>query len=134
MPHNERTIKNTPLAHLVMIILLIIFCISCINRATEEDKRRITIIKEKYGDYIYISIEEEIYVKLKDLSSKNGGIPIEMAIEIYKVFFFLTLDRESLRATEYTYLNVYKSNGRFDYQLYYDNRNKQFGKSFTEHH
>lgn len=120
---------------LLTVIILRLMCtfIAC-DRATSEDRRRINVVKDQYGEFVDISLEEEIYVKLKDRSPHDGGIKEDIAKDIYKIFFFLHPDREALRATAYFYLNVYNSNGKFEYQIHYNSRTKKFGKSFAEYY
>lgn len=128
--------KNLATLIFSMIITLSFIClfIACEDRATNEDHRRVEIIKKKYGEHLDIILEKEINIKLKDRSSLDGGITEEMATDIYKMFFFMTPNREAQRVTVYTYLNVYDANNKFEYLIYYDPKSKKIVKSVTEYY
>lgn len=88
-----------------------------------------TIIKEFDGDlrFEYICTP---YIEVYDMTESQLT-----ESELYSIFnsiFFV--NNESIRKTEFVYLNIYNKDDAFRFQLYYDPSTKSINKSNQDHY
>lgn len=117
---------------LVQFVSLLLSCLSlsCSPTAppSEADQRALTVVQESVKQQLRLELEDELYVRARLLS--NASVTSGELDRVYRGFFFHPDGRR--RTTEYVYLNVYDSEGKFIIQLAYDPRVDKLIRSSTE--
>ena len=114
------------------VFILIMIVTACTNYATPEDNRRLKELEKRYGNRFSFVLENETYI---NVGCKKGVRPDEReVINIYKTFFWDDYLDDKRKGSSYVYMNLYDSNGTFEYQLFYDINERQFMKSRADHY
>jgi len=111
----------------VQVFLLNMGC----SNPTEMDLQRLRVLEEIYGEYYSFDLSGEFYLEVKSRKNMEEGKEDEL-FDIYKLFFF-DESRMKRRDTTFYYLNWYNHRGRFQYQIFYDPKEKEFKKSKASH-
>lgn len=94
-----------------LLLFLVIYC--CESLVTDTDKKLLNELKEKYRDKYKFELKYDLYLFVTFKNTNNGN-DIE---DIYRYFF---LRNDKLREeSSYIYLNVYNTDEKFLYQLYF---------------
>jgi hypothetical protein len=107
----------------------IIALLSCTSKKSVEDARRVSELNQRFGNRYAFKVKDDIYL----IARAQTGTPpqLDEATSIYTTFWSAT-NGSIPRPTSYVYLNLYDRAGTFQFQLFYDPREKTIKRSTTE--
>jgi hypothetical protein len=112
-------------------IVLCLLVVSCSDRLSQGDERLLQALNDRYGTQFEFSTQNGLYLRMRSRSS--SPVPLETAREVFEAFW-LGDDSKPRVDTELVYLNVYRHDGTFQVQLYWDPESSRIVESTTEHY
>lgn len=93
------------------------------------DQAALERVRREFGT-VEVELERPVYVRARMRS--RAAVPQPEMERLYTAFFFSPDGRR--RDTRFVYLNVYDAEGRFAYQLWYDEKARAFVRGRTDHY
>ena len=100
-----------------LLLAVSLSLVSC-SVPSEEDQRRVELLRAKYGQKYDFRFEENLYVIAEN---RDGDEPtVNDAREIYETFWFTPNAKGERRATAFVYLNIFDKKKEFRFQIAWD--------------
>jgi hypothetical protein len=112
----------------ILALLLTISLLAC-STGNSDDKKHLRDLKTAYGDRYEISLKWQEYLVLR---ARDGHVPTDTEVDDIYRQFFSDSKGSFFRSTELIFLNLYDSNGKFVYKLYFDQSSKRLIRSQRE--
>lgn len=117
---------------LLLLLAHVVVLRACCSAPQPGDVEHMRMLKEKFPEYEF-AFDCDMYIsamaKTKQVEEKTVQENIE---QMYMCFFFD--DSGERRKTWFVYLNYYNSNNVFQYQVHYNEKDKDFDRSLQPHY
>lgn len=105
-------------------ILVILLTVAACSASSEEDKFRLDSLRQKHDGKLSFRLEEGLYLTANNIDQSR--VSMDTAKEIYEDFWFEGNDTNRRRSTSFVYLNVFDRNNEFQFQLAWDDVQKEY--------